>query len=73
MDVKIGVQYSPREIVIDSPLGAEEVEAQVAAAIADGGLLSLTDEKGRKVYIPGEKISYVEIAPAEVRRVGFSS
>ena len=73
MEVKIGVQYSPRELVLESTQTPEEVEAQVAKALADGGVLSLTDDKGRRVIVPADKVSYVEIARAEQRRVGFAA
>ena len=73
MEVKIGVQYSPRELVLESAQSPEEVEALVAKALADGGLLSLTDDKGRLVIVPSDKVSYVEIARAEQRRVGFAA
>lgn len=73
MEVKIGVQYSPRELVLESNQTPEEVEAQVAKALSDGGLLSLTDDKGRRVIVPSDKVSYVEIARAEQRRVGFAA
>ncbi|WP_162467838.1 MULTISPECIES: DUF3107 domain-containing protein [Streptomyces] len=74
MEVKIGVQHAPREIVLESGLSAEEVERAVADALAGKAqLLSLTDEKGRKVLIPAERIAYVEIGEPAVRRVGFGA
>lgn len=74
MEVKIGVQYAPREIVLESGQSAEEVERAVADALAGKAqLLSLTDEKGRKVLVPAEKIAYVELGEPEVRRVGFGT
>lgn len=74
MEVKIGVQHAPREIVLESGQSAEEVERAVADALAGKAqLLSLTDEKGRKVLIPAEKIAYVEIGEPAVRRVGFGA
>jgi hypothetical protein len=73
VEVKIGVQYSPREIVLESNQTPEEVEALVAASLADGGLLSLTDDKGRRVIVAADKVAYVEIARAEQRRVGFAA
>jgi hypothetical protein len=46
----------------------------VAKAIADpDGLLTLIDEKGRRVIVPSAKIAYVEIAEATQRRVGFTA
>jgi hypothetical protein len=74
VEVKIGVQHSPRELVVDSPKSPEEITADVASAMAGGtkdGLLSLEDERGRRVLVPVDRIAYVEIAQADQRRVGF--
>ncbi|MCZ0981186.1 DUF3107 domain-containing protein [Streptomyces sp. NPDC004284] len=74
MEVKIGVQHAPREIVLESGQSAEEIERAVADAL--GGkteLLSLSDEKGRKVLVPSAKIAYVELGEPAVRRVGFGA
>lgn len=72
MEVKIGVQHTPRELVVESAQTPEEVQQLVADAISGGeGLLTLEDEKGRRVVVPAAKIAYVEIAEAETRRVGF--
>lgn len=75
MEVKIGVQYAPRELVLDSTQTPAEVEQAVTDALAGnaGGVLSLQDEKGRKVLVPVEKIGYVEIAEASPRPIGFSA
>lgn len=74
MEVKIGVQHAPREIVLESGQSAEEVERAVADALAGKApLLTLSDEKGRKVLIPAEKIAYVELGEPAVRRVGFGA
>jgi hypothetical protein len=74
VEVKIGVQYAPRELVVDSAQSPAEVEANVSDAIAKGeGVLSLVDEKGRRVLVPADKLAYVEIAEAESRRVGFAA
>ena len=73
MEVKIGVTYAARELVIDSAQTSEEVTALVAAALQDGTVLNLEDEKGRRVIVPVEKLAYVEIAEPEARRVGFGA
>jgi len=36
-------------------------------------VLTLVDDKGRRVLVPAEKLAYVEIAESETRRVGFGS
>ena len=74
MEVKIGVQYAPRELVLDSAQTPAEVEASVSDAIGKGeGILTLVDEKGRRVIVPVDKIAYVEIAESQSRPVGFST
>jgi hypothetical protein len=73
VEVKIGVQYAPRELVLESNQSSAEVEAAVTDAIdgGDKGVLSLVDEKGRRVIVPVDKIAYVEIAESSPRPVGF--
>ena len=72
MEVKIGITDSPRELVLSSTQTPGEVEELVSAAVQEGsGLLSLTDERGRRFLIHTAKIAYVEIGAADARRVGF--
>ena len=72
MEVKIGVLHTPREIVLESTQTPTEVEQLVNETLGSGkGVLSLTDERGRKVLVPAALIAYVEIAQPEGRRVGF--
>lgn len=73
MEIKIGVQHSPREVALDSDLSPEDVQAAVAKAIDSGSLLTLTDDRGRTIVVPGTKIAYVEIGAPTSRRVGFGS
>ena len=73
MEVKIGVQFAARELSLESTQTPDEVAALVAAAIVDSSVLTLVDEKGRRVLVPAEKLAYVEIAESETRRVGFGS
>ena len=74
MEIKIGVQHSPRELTVDSPLSTEEIESLVAAAVSGSSdVLSLADERGRKVIVPTAKIAYIELGEPEVRRVGFGA
>ena len=74
MEVKIGVQYAVRELVLESAQSPDEVAQAVAAAYkSDLGVLELMDEKGRRVIVPVDKLAYVEIAESEQRRVGFGA
>ncbi|MDG4763596.1 DUF3107 domain-containing protein [Solwaraspora sp. WMMD406] len=72
MEVKIGVQYAPRELVLESTQSPAEIEELVTQAIASEGTLSLTDERGRRVIVPVSKVAYVEIAESAPRAVGFT-
>ena len=72
VEVKIGITDSPRELVFSSPQTPGEVEDLVSAALREGsGLVSLSDDKGRRFLIQTTKIAYVEIGVADSRRVGF--
>ncbi|MGZ4448924.1 MAG: DUF3107 domain-containing protein [Nocardioides sp.] len=73
MEVKIGVQHAPRELVFDTDESAENVEKLVAEAVASGGVLTLTDTKHRKMIVAAAKIAYVEIGGGVAGQVGFRS
>ena len=73
MEVKIGIQSIPRELVVETESSLEEIERSLAAALADGGLFVVPNGKDGKVMVPADKIGYVEFAGVEQRRVGFGS
>lgn len=71
MEIKIGVQDTPREVALDSDDTPENVIKAVEAALETGGNLTLVDDRGRTVIVPGSKIAYVEVGAASKGRVGF--
>jgi hypothetical protein len=73
MDVRIGVLHSPKELSLEVPGTAAEVETSVNDVLAGkGGVLWLTDVSGRRVGVPAERVVYVEIeADGAAKRVGF--
>jgi hypothetical protein len=73
VEVKIGVQHTPRELVLESAQSPAEVEQAVTEAMAKDSVLTLTDEKGRRVIVPIAKVAYVEIADASHRPFGFTT
>lgn len=73
MEVKIGIQHAPRELVVDTSETAESVEKMVSDAVGSEGVLALTDSKGRKVIVPASRIAYVEIGGTLAGQVGFRS
>jgi len=73
VEVKIGIQSAPRELVVETETAAEEIERTLTAALADGSVFAIRDDKGGKILIPAGVIAYVELTGAETRRVGFGS
>ncbi len=76
MEVKIGIQSIPRELVVDTDATAEEIERGLAAALTakDGpAILALGTLKGGRVLIPADKIAFVEFGGDQSRRVGFGN
>jgi Protein of unknown function (DUF3107) len=72
VDVRIGIQNSPRELSFETSQSAEEVERLVAAALSgQSPVLKLADEKGTMYVVPSSALAYVEIGSEESRRVGF--
>ena len=73
MEVKIGVQQSPRELVVETDETPDNVEKLVSEAVASDGVLTLTDTKGRRTIVPAGRIAYVEIGGGVAGQVGFRS
>jgi hypothetical protein len=74
VEVKIGIQSAPRELVVETNASAEEVEKLLSRALtAEAGVFALADEKGGRVLIPADKLAYVELGSPEARRMGFGA
>ena len=75
MEVKIGIQSVPRELVVETDTPADEIERQLTLALAgdDHSLFALAVAKGGKLLVPADKIAYVEFGAPEARRVGFGN
>jgi hypothetical protein len=82
VEVKIGIQSIPRELIVETDATAAEVERDLAAALAAhaGGaagqgpaVLALTTQKGGRVLVPADKIAFIEFTTDQARRVGFGN
>jgi hypothetical protein len=60
-------------VALESNDSPADVNSKVAAAIKDSSLLTLTDDKGRTVMVPGDKIAYVEVGVPTSGKVGFAN
>jgi hypothetical protein len=74
VEVKIGVQNTARELVIETDESNEAVAKLVADAVAAAdGVITLTDTKGKVTVVPAAKLAYVEIGRSTAGQVGFRS
>ena len=73
MEVKIGIQSVPRELVLETNSSPDEVAAALEDAVAKHGVFTLLDHKGGRVLVPADKIAYVEFGGEGPRRVGFGN
>ena len=76
MDIRIGVTYSPKELDIELAEDADPktLKADIEKSLADGGIVWLTDRKGRQVGVPADKVAYIELGrPDADHRIGFGS
>ena len=76
MEVKIGMQSVPRELVLTLTRPPRRSSASLAAALAaaDGkAIFALTTQKGGRVLVPADKIAFIEFSTDQARRVGFGN
>jgi hypothetical protein len=72
VDVRIGIQNSPRELGFESSQTAAEIQQAVEAALSgQSGVLKLADAKGNVFVVPAGALAYIEIGSEESRRIGF--
>lgn len=76
MEVRIGIAQTPKELEVDlgDSSDRDAVLASIEASLERGGVLWLTDRRGRRVAVPIGQVAYVEVgAPDGERRVGFGA
>ena len=83
MEVKIGIQSVPRELIVETDETQDEIEARLEQALAPylkagtpdrpSPVFKLTASKGGLVLIPADKIAFIEFSTDQARRVGFGN
>lgn len=73
MEVKIGIVDVARELSVRTQAQPEELLSALSAALESGGLFELTDEKGRRVFVPAARVAYLDLGAADERPVGFGA
>jgi hypothetical protein len=71
MEIRIGIQHAPRELSFETESSAADINAQLTAALANGGVLNLSDVKGQSYLIPAANVAYIEFGSTQSRPVGF--
>jgi hypothetical protein len=73
MDVKIGVVYTPKELLLELDGSAEDVRSSIDSALANKEpIVWFSDSKGRRIGVPSDKIAYVEIGSDDsAHKIGF--
>lgn len=71
MEVKIGVQNAARELSVETDAEPDAVLEQLQQSIKDEVVFSLTDDKGRTVAVPADKVAYLYFTADAGRKVGF--
>ena len=75
MEVKLGVTYSPKELVVETDQSPDDVAKLVEEAV--GGktrVLWLSETRGRRVGVPTEELDSIELGEEHPdKRVGFST
>ncbi|MGK2349781.1 DUF3107 domain-containing protein [Actinomyces sp. W5033] len=69
MQVTIGIKHSPRELSLETSASQEDVLAALSGAATQD--VTISDDKGRKVFVPAGSLAYAELGEAAPRRVGF--
>lgn len=77
MEVRIGVTQTPKELELDlgDDADRDQLVKDIDEALArEGGMLWLTDRRGRRVGVPSAKVAWIEIGqPGDGRQVGFGA
>jgi hypothetical protein len=74
VQVRVGVQLVPKELVVETKLTADEVQQELNDALESAaGLFVLKDTRGGRIVIPAKHVGYLEIGEDENRQVGFGT
>ena len=72
MEGKIGVQTAARARAVATDVGPDRVLKSLNEALKNDTLWTLTDDKGRTVAVPADKVAYLYFTADSGRKVGFA-
>jgi hypothetical protein len=72
VEIRIGIINTGRELNFETSASADDIRAQVSAALEQNvAQVSFTDVKGNSYIVPTASLAYIELGTEESRRVGF--
>jgi len=72
VEIRIGIVNTGRELNFETAASADDVRAQVAAALEQSTTyIDFTDVKGNTYLVPTAHLAFIELGTEESRRVGF--
>lgn len=74
-EIRIGLTDNPKELAVEVNEDPEKIAKRLTEAVEkEGGMLWLTDTRGKRVGVPAGKIAYIELEPEGAQRpVGFGA
>lgn len=72
MEVVIALTQVPEPVRLNVEKSADEINELITRALADNQALHLSDDNGRQLVVPSDKIAYALIGDAKPRKVGFA-
>jgi hypothetical protein len=82
VEVKIGIQSVPRELIIETDETQAQIEMRLREALTAylGGtegrpspVFTLTSAKGGLLLVPADKIAFIEFSTDQARKIGFGN
>jgi hypothetical protein len=74
VEVKIGIQSVPRELIVDTDASAEDVEQELVTALEKPhGVFAVSVRTGGRLLVPADKVAFLEFSVSDTRRVGFGN
>ncbi len=73
MDIELGIQHVARPVNFSTDDSADKVSQVIEDAVAHGTMIDLTDNKGRRILVPGTALGYATIGSETRHAVGFGA
>lgn len=73
MNIELGIQNVAKAVTFESDETADKIGKEISQAVALGGVIDLTDTKGRRIVVPAKALGYAIIGSETKHAVGFGN